>query len=126
MTDSITEMSVPSSNLEPTQLESLKQSYIFPESAHSLDVINFLENNPFLVPILLEARGQIHKYFPNSHLYLQSINDPEFDNPQLAVYIVRPENMNSEKLLDTLDRLEDDWWMDAEGRSQGKMFIGFD
>jgi len=111
------------STLDPTEIESLEKLYSFKEPQA---VYNFLESNPFLVPLLQEAHGEIRKHFPNSRLFLKYVTDPEIYNPKLAIYISRPENMDVEERIDLLERLDDDWWLDAEPRSQGKMFINFE
>ena len=72
--------------------------------------------------LLAEA---IRHHFPDSPLYLQHLTDPEYDHPQLAVYIDRPKELNAEEAIDTLEQIDDEWWSDAERRSQDKMFIGF-
>jgi len=113
---------VANSTLDPTEIESLEKLYSFKEPQA---VYNFLEENPFLVPLLQEAHGEIRKHFPNSRLFLKYVTDPEIYNPQLAIYITRPENLDVEERIDLLERIDDDWWLDAEPRSQGKMFINF-
>lgn len=114
---------VANSTLDPTEIESLEKLYSFKEPQA---VYDFLESNPFLVPLLQEAHGEIRKHFPNSRLFLQYITDPEIYNPQLAVFLTRPENLDAEERIDLLERLDDDWWLDAEPRSQRKMIICFE
>lgn len=113
---------VANSTLDRTEIESLEKLYSFKEPQA---VYNFLESYPFLVPLLQEAQVEIRKHFPNSRLFLKYVTDPEISNPELAIYITRPENMDVEERIDLLERLDDDWWLDAEPRSQGKMFINF-
>jgi len=62
------------STLDPTEIESLEKLYSFKEPQA---VYNFLESNPFLVPLLQEAHGEIRKHFPNSRLFLKYVTDPE-------------------------------------------------
>jgi len=62
------------STLDPTEIESLEKLYSFKEPQA---VYNFLESNPFLVPLLQEAHGPIRKHFPNSRLFLKYVTDPE-------------------------------------------------
>ncbi|MBO1347587.1 MAG: hypothetical protein EBE86_009410 [Hormoscilla sp. GUM202] len=114
---------VANSTLERTEIESLEKLYSFKEPQA---VYDFLESNPFLVPLLQEAHGEIRKHFPNSRLFLQYITDPEIYNPQLAVFLTRPENLDVEERIDLLERLGDDWWLDAKPRSQRKMIICFE
>lgn len=110
------------SPLSPTDIESVEKLYTFQGKT---EVLQFLEKYPFLVPLVLEAHQHIRHHFPDSALYLQHITDPEYDHPQLAVYIDRPKELNAEEAIDALERIDDEWWLDAETRSQDKMFIGF-
>lgn len=110
--------------LEPAQVERLKELYSFREPAEDLQ---FLEKYPFLVPLLLEAHQPIRKYFPDSPLFLEVVTDPEArsrDEDMLWIYIGT--HLDSEEAIDTLERLDDDWWLDAEPQAQGKMFINID
>lgn len=104
-------------------VETLQKLYIFKEPA---EIIEFLEKNPFLIPLILEAHPHIRKHFPESRLYLNIVLDPEINNDQLAILISRPDNLNAEERIDTLERIDDDWWLDAEKLAQEKMFIGYE
>lgn len=109
-------------SLANLDIESLENLYDFRQKT---EVLDFLEKHPFLIPLLLEAHPHIRQHFPDAPLFLQYITDPEIDYPQLAVYIDRPEELNAEEAIDKLENIDDDWWIDAEPKSQGKMFIGF-
>lgn len=109
-------------SLANLDFESLENLYNFRQKS---EVLDFLEKHPFLIPLLLEAHTHIRQHFPDSPLFLQYITDPEIDFPQLAVYIDRPQELNAEEAIDKLESIDDDWWIDAEPKSQGKMFIGF-
>lgn len=119
--DSLTKLSP----LSPKDIEFLEKLYTFQGKT---EVLQFLEKYPFLVPILLEGYEPTRKYFPDAPLFLSVITDPEAaskDDDMLWVYIERPLDLDTEKAIDTLEQLDDDWWIDAEERGQGKIFIGF-
>lgn len=110
--------------LNPADIEQLKELYSFREPA---EVLQFLEKYPFLVPLSLEAHQHIRKYFPDLPVFLEVITDPEArsrDEDILWIYIAT--DLDSEEAIDTLERLDDDWWLDAEPQAQGKMFINID
>src|SRR5579864_4905737 len=53
---------------------SIENLYIF-EDAN--EVTSFLEENPFLIPLLQEAHTHIKEYFPDSDVMLEVNTDPE-------------------------------------------------
>ena len=121
MQECLTKLSPPS----PTDIDSVEKLYTFPGKT---EVLQFLEHNPFLVPILLEGYEPTRKYFPDARLFLQVVTDPEAtskDDDMLWIYIERPKDFDPKKAIDTLEQLDDNWWIDAEKRAQGKLFIGF-
>ena len=105
--------------LSLTDIEFLETLYTFQEKP---EVLQFLEQYPFLVPILVKGHEPTRKYFPDAQLFLKVVTDPEAaskDDDMLWVLIERPLE------FDTLELLDDDWWIDAEKHAQGKLFIGF-
>lgn len=107
-------------NISQSDIESLERLYT---SREQTEVLQFIEQYPFLVPLLLEIHPHIRHHFPDSPLFLEYVPDPEIDDPQLVVYIVT--GLEPEEALDRLD-LFDEWWEEVENRGQGKMFINLD
>lgn len=58
------------------ELEKLEQIYTFRERE---EVLKFLNEHPFLVPVLLEAPEKIKPFFGEAALYLDINLDPEDD-----------------------------------------------
>jgi hypothetical protein len=89
------------------------------------EVGNFLRESPFLVSLAIEARIQIKKYFPESELVLETVNDPEGLEPdQLFLYISTNESPREARpKLKALDR---EWWLAALDRAQGKLCISLE
>jgi hypothetical protein len=111
--------------LSSTDIESLEKLYTFKGKT---EVLQFFEKYPFLVPILLEGYKPTHQYFPDAKLFLQVVTDPEAasqDDDMLWIYIERPKDFEPETAIDRLEQLDDDWWIDAEKRAQGKIFISY-
>ena len=97
----------------------LERLYTFRERAKALW---FLERYPFLISLLLEAYSKIGNYFPYPQVFLEVVTDPEaFDDYQLVVSIAT--NLDPDEAVDTLERLDEDWWLDALDRAQGKLCI---
>ncbi len=67
-------------------LATLEQLYSF---RGRTEVLQFLDHYPFLIPVLLEAPEKIRRYFPDSHLFLEVVPDPEIiDYVQLVLSIL--------------------------------------
>lgn len=106
------------SSLSPEE-QPLEQLYNFRKPA---EVSRFLEVNPFLIPLLREAYTHIRKYFPSSKLILEAVADPEaIDEEQLVVFIAA--NHDPDEASEALNRLDEDWWLDAMERAQDKLCI---
>lgn len=102
------------------EIRLLERLYIFREPK---EVSRFLEDNPFLILLLLEAYGQIERYFePYPQVFLEVVTDPEAsDDHELFALIYT--SLTPNEALDRLDRFDRDWWLDASRISQGKLCI---
>ena len=86
------------------------------------EVLWFLESYPFLVSLLLEAYDNIGSYFPYTQIFLEVVTDPEAsDDYQLVIFIAT--NFAPDEALGRLERLDEDWWLDALDQAQGKLCI---
>lgn len=106
--------------LSPVDIESLEKLYTFREPS---EVLQFLEQYPFLVALALEAHEHIRKEFPDCPLYLKISIDPEIPSWDMLRIGIDTDIKDPEEAIDRIERIDDDWWLDAEGRSQGKMFL---
>lgn len=87
------------------------------------EVIAFLSDHPFLVALLEEAHSEIQIYF-NSYLQmtLEVVADPEaIDDRELVLFIQT--ELPPVEALASLDRLDEDWWLEASDASRGKLCI---
>ena len=107
-------------SLANLDVESLEKLYTFRER---IEVLDFLEKHPFLIPLLIETHPHIREHFPDSPLFLEYVPDPEIDDPPLVVYIAT--NLETEEAWDRMDLL-DNWWVEVPNRGQGKMFFNLD
>ena len=101
-------------------VRSLEQLYSFRRQA---EVLQFLEAHPFLVPLLVEAHSKIGDYFgSNPEVALEVVTDPEaIDDHELFAFIRT--SLPADEAHDRLDRLGEEWWLDAMERAQGKLCI---
>ena len=111
--------SISETEVSETEVQELDLLYSFRGRA---EIIRFLESYPSLVALLLEARCKIQEYFPDSNTYLEIFRSRESaDDDQLVIYIAT--KMDPDDVLDSLDRLDEDWWLSALDRAQGKLGI---
>jgi hypothetical protein len=86
------------------------------------DVYDFIGNNPYLLPLLMEAYHRIRNYFPSEILFLEVVTDPdEIGDKQLVIYICT--DLSPQDAIDKLDQLDDNWWLNAFDASDLKLLI---
>jgi len=86
------------------------------------EVSDFLSDNVYLVPLLVEAYGKIREYFPSAKLILEVVADPEADKEKELVIFIRT-NLPPDEALDRLELLDRNWWLDASLDSDEKLCI---
>lgn len=114
----------PGVSIDRTEIEQIEKLYTLRERS---DVLKFLDNHPFLVPILLQAPDKIRDYFPDNSLILDMAIDPESSSPdddKLVLLIAT--DIDADESVDRLWELDNAWWLNAARRSQHKMFIDWE
>jgi hypothetical protein len=101
-------------------LARLEGHYAFKEPE---EVINFLQEHPYLFELLEEAYDKIKEYYgPDTHAFLEIT--PDYEGEGLRELFVRIEtSLPVKEALSILDRLDEEWWFDASARAQGRMNI---
>lgn len=102
--------------LSPRTLGRLELFYTFRSSA-SVEI--FLGNYPFLAKMLIDLRGQLEHFFPESNLVLDISADPEAE--YLVVYVVM--HTTAQEALERLERFDDEYWLDHYHQAQGKLIV---
>lgn len=102
-----------------TKTEALKQFYFFDKPEK---VIEYLEENPFLIPLLIEAHSKIAKYFPNAPLYLEVYTFQNTGNNSKLFLEIVP-SCEPEEAGEMLETFGDDWWLAASEAAQNKLEI---
>ncbi len=101
-----------------TEIEAIERSYTLREKT---EVIQFLENHPFLVPVLLEAPEKIRYYFPDEELFIQVDYDPENINyVQLVLSILT--KITPDDAVDRLNKLDKNWSLSLSYQVREKFF----
>jgi hypothetical protein len=90
----------------------------------NLPVSEFLDNYPFLKPIIADAPDNIHKFFPNAKIEYEIVEDPEaLDSQTLVIFIYT--DYSAEKTFELMEKLEDDWWLKTYSKGDCKIGIDF-
>lgn len=109
--DSLTKLNPPPSLIAQNPIQSLEKVYSF---RGKTEVLQFLEEYPFLVPVLLEGSDKIRHYFPNEKLEIEVHTDPEIiEDVQLFLSIITDDNTDDDidKTLDKEEYLSKDWYL---------------
>ena len=82
----------------------------------------YLARHSHLVPLLVDAAAAIRRYFPQDDtLRLEVIDDAETKTEQL--YAIVRTSLPSDEAERQLDRLDEEWWLDAVERASGELTI---
>ena len=107
-----------------TQTEALKQLYSFDERDDEPGTVEaYLEQYPFLIPLLHEAYPKIWQYFPDADLYLEIFRFYDTGGHEIQLFADISPTCEPEALVEVLDRFGMDWWLDNRERAQGKIEI---
>ncbi len=106
------------------RVRSLPQVFVF---RGQQDLETMADENPQLVGLLLEAHQQIRRLFePDTRLVLEIVANPEAADalPELFLYIQTGLPVHAAK--QKLERLDDEWWLDALPRAEGRLNIALE
>jgi len=86
------------------------------------EILQFLKNNVFLIPLLYEINSQIKEYFPLAKNILEVINDPDTkDNVYLVIFIHT--DITAREAFNRLKLFDESWWLRASIKANKKLFI---
>lgn len=106
----------PSGRNMPVLTEKLAELYQFREEK---EVERFLEENPYLIPLLIEARDQIAKYFgPETPVGLEVFHDWEDEEDEGELFALIQSKLPFEEACKRREKFTREWWLpnDARGR----------
>lgn len=86
------------------------------------EVFKHLEDEPLLIPLIMEAPLKIREYFPRSELVLDVLSDPEINTEPKLILFIRT-NLSPHEAFNKLKILDEAWWLDASLRSDEKMLL---
>jgi len=86
------------------------------------EILQFVENNVFLIPLLYEINSRIKEYFPLAKNILEAINDPDTeDNIYLVIFIHT--DLTAREAFNRLKLFDESWWLKVSIRANKKLFI---
>ena len=105
-----------------TQTQDIEQHYTLIDRDGVLD---FLGAHSYLMPMLVDAHERVTAEFPGSRLFLRVATDPDNMGPDNTDGLVASIATNLEPLeaIGRLDRIDDDWWLEAMPSTQGKLIL---
>ncbi|HXT38177.1 MAG TPA: hypothetical protein VN837_21585 [Chloroflexota bacterium] len=108
--------------LDPLQLQEIENVYAVKDFQQ---VRQFLAENAFLPPLIIEVFDDISTYFPGARCVLQVVHDPEEEIPSVAdkavIYITT--ELDPPQALERFDALEHSWWSKVQARDRGKLCL---
>lgn len=104
-------------------LGEVERRYVFEEPE---ELRTFLEQHPYLIPLLAEARTPIARLFgPTATVRLELLIDPDSSGPESdALYGIIHSSLDVDAALDALQAFGDQWWLEEIPRAHG--YLGFD
>lgn len=104
----------------PAVAASLDRTYTFRDRE---DVAAFLAEHPSLADLLVEASSRIARLFPLPQpLALEVFHNLEEEDEGI-LFVVVPTKLAPEEALRRLDRLRDEWLVDAVRRTRGRFNV---
>ena len=91
------------------------------------DVEGLTDEIPQLVPLLLEVRAQVVRFFgPDVPVVLELVQNPEAADalPELFAYIQTRLPVPEAKAR--LEKLDEQWWLDALARGDGRLNVALE
>lgn len=83
----------------------------------------YLRSNDFLTCILSEAHEKITDLFgPGAQVSLKVVEEPEAKDSRRLFILIRPD-MRPKEAIGRLDKLDENWWLDALPAARGKLSI---
>lgn len=85
-------------------------------------VLEALQTDHNLIPIIWEAHSQIRKHFPQARILLEVVNDPEVLAPPEVQITIVPSSIPEETLAG-FRQLSNEWWRHHFASMQGRLAL---
>ena len=91
------------------------------------NVRRLLQSEPDLLPLVNEAAEQLSRYFPDARLQLRHVFEPEGDEEELILGALPYQEVDTDpnvgEAMATLDRFDQDWWLQNMRRANGLLIV---
>lgn len=105
-------------------VESLLQNYAFRDDLEQIEIIHFIYEKWFLVPILEECPAQSSAIFgKNTNLVLELFSDPEEEAESTELFIVIRPDLSLDESLEKFDQLLAGWFNTVQHETKGLLNI---
>jgi hypothetical protein len=105
-------------------VESLLQNYVFKDELEQIEIIHFIFNNWFLMPILEECPAQSSALFgKNTNLVLELFSDPEEETESTELFIIIRPGLALDESLEKFEQLLAGWFNTVQHKTQGVLNI---
>jgi len=94
---------------------------VFYKFRDKVEVVGFVNKNPFLEPLLLQATSHIYAYFPKAIPVLEVMSDPETNERQLLLSVKT--DLEIEEAIENFKELQGSWWFPNRYRANSTMMI---
>ena len=114
----------PDGGLKPeSPFETIAQNFILRQPSH---ILEFIDSHPFLESLLLETYRAVSKHFgPSPRIALELMHDPEVPDASELIAFIQT-HLSPDEVLEKLDQLEEDWWLDALERAGQEFSINLE
>lgn len=89
--------------------------------AQPKEVEDFLEKNPFLIPLLSATYQNIRKFFSYSKVTLDVEIDDEYGTESLAAHVVT--SLPLEEAYKQLKQFDWQWWLNVLDQAKSKFYV---
>jgi len=87
------------------------------------EVLEFVTQHPFLVPLLKAIPGQLKTYFSDARLYLEVSYDPEIPDYEKLVVFISPDAYAPEQAFDLFKQFKYGWWLATSQQTQNMLHV---
>ena len=100
----------------------IRRGYVFRSSAY--EILDFIEKNPYLGPLLRSSLRRLAFYFPHARLSLEKIcYQDSLDDQQLIVFVKPQDEISLSQAEERFNTFEDNWWLPNLHLAKGKLCI---
>lgn len=99
----------------------LDQNYFYKGKKEKKEVYRFIQEQPVLLPLLLEVPKRVKQYFGAlTEVWLEVVSDPEYPNNNQLIAFITTE-LEPEKAVEKLNQMDEEWWLEVSDNGLGQL-----